>query len=176
MVYCFPCSSIEKTAVILTNRRKFARTVSISTEFQRRFLDLAGETGIESKTALAKELGLPYPTFLKITEYGILPKPTTLARLADKFGVSVDYLLGRSERETLPAAAAPAAFAERFETLRKERGETLYRVAENTHIHRNNIAQWVKRGYTPALDDLLLLAEYFGVSADFLLGRTDERD
>ena len=143
----------------MTNRRKFARTVSISTEFQRRFLDLAGETGIESKTAS-----------------GILPKPTTLARLADKFGVSVDYLLGRSERETLPAAAAPAAFAERFETLRKERGETLYRVAENTHIHRNNIAQWVKRGYTPALDDLLLLAEYFGVSADFLLGRTDERD
>ena len=51
----------------------------------------------------------------------------------------------------------------------------MYELAQLTHIHRNNFAQWRKRGYYPVLDDLFLLADFFGVSADYLLGRTDER-
>ena len=165
----------------LAKKRKFARIVSISADFQKRFLELTEELEIKNKTEQAKALNLPYSTFLKITQYGILPKPLTLVRLADFFAVSLEYLLGRSDRYEFTPSQPPKKCRgrwgrSRWKQLLEEQNETVYRAAETTHIHRNNIAQWLKKGYVPSLDDLLNLAEHFDVSLDYLLGRTDDRN
>ena len=40
----------------------------------------------------------------------------------------------------------------------------------------NSFSEWFAKGTLPSLDYLKALAEYFNVSADYLLGRTDDKN
>ncbi|MDE7158456.1 MAG: helix-turn-helix domain-containing protein, partial [Clostridiales bacterium] len=107
--------------------------------------------------------------------YGILPTVPVLIRIADFFKVSIEYLLGNTENDFIDLSPSPASFQARLEYLRLRKGiASVYELAKISHIHRNNIAQWLKKDYLPAVDDLLVLANIFEVSCDFLVGRTDE--
>ena len=62
---------------------------------------------------------------------------------------------------------------ERLKKLCDERGLALTNVVVNElHMSRGNLSRW-KNGNVPKGDTLSTLAEYFGVSTDYLLG-TDE--
>lgn len=145
----------------------------ISQSFQSRFQELVAEHG-KNKTQIAADMNITYVLFSKAYNYGILPRPTVLVRIADYFGVSMDFLLGKAEENSFVPARERATFAQRLEQLRQKKQVSVYRVAEQTHIHRNNIAGWLNKGYLPSLEDLETLADYFGVSVDCLLGRTEE--
>lgn len=151
--------------------------MSISKEFQQRFIDLADEIEEKSKAKRAELMGISNTTYSNAYNYGIVPKITSLIRIADYFDISVDYLAGISDNERYFKAACGKRFAERLEELRAEKGiSTVYELSMRSHIHRNNIAQWLKNDYFPLLDDLILLANLFDVSLDYLLGRTDEKN
>lgn len=64
----------------------------------------------------------------------------------------------------------------RLKYLRTERGENLERVAEYLNVSIQTISNYEneKRDMTP--DTILKLAEYFGVSTDYLLGKSDIRN
>ena len=66
-----------------------------------------------------------------------------------------------------------STFAERFKELCEENGVTAYRVSTALGFDNSLIIRWLKKGYTPSLEILMLLTDYFGVSPDYLLGRTD---
>ena len=144
----------------------------ISNSFQNRFQELVAERG-RNRTQIAADMNITYVLFSKAYNYGILPRPIVLVRIADYFGVSMDFLLGKTEENIFVSARERVAFAQRLEQLRQKKQVSVYRVAEQTHIHRNNIAGWLNKGYLPSLEDLETLADYFGVSLDCLLGRTD---
>lgn len=64
-------------------------------------------------------------------------------------------------------------FYERLKKLCDERSLALTNVVVNElHMSRGNLSRW-KNGNVPKGDTLSTLAEYFGVSTDYLLG-TDE--
>lgn len=65
--------------------------------FKKIFIDLCNERK-ESPTAVCKALGLSAATFSCWTDESI-PRRATLQRMADYFDVSVDYLLGKEEKE-----------------------------------------------------------------------------
>lgn len=44
------------------------------------------------------------------------------------------------------------------------------KAAEECGINRSNVSLWKSKGYTPRGDALQALADYFGVSVDYLLG------
>ena len=144
----------------------------ISKSFQNRFQELVAERG-GNRTQIAADMNITYVLFSKAYNYGILPRPIVLVRIADYFGVSMDFLLGKTEENIFVSARERVTFAQRLEQLRQKKQVSVYRVAEQTHIHRNNIAGWLNKGYLPSLEDLETLADYFGVSLDCLLGRTD---
>ena len=144
----------------------------ISKSFQNRFQELVAERG-GNRTQIAADMNITYVLFSKAYNYGILPRPIVLVRIADYFGVSMDFLLGKTEENSFVSARERVTFAQRLEQLRQKKQVSVYRVAEQTHIHRNNIAGWLNKGYLPSLEDLETLADYFGVSLDCLLGRTD---
>ena len=149
--------------------------MAISKEFQIRFKELVGELGLKNKTEIAERMGITYATFAKIFNYGIYPTVPILIRIADFFGVSIEYLVGNTETEKFMKSDAPIKFTERLEELKLSKGiSTTYELAQRIHIHRNNIAQWLKHDYIPSLDDLILIADYFDVTLDYLLGRTDD--
>lgn len=143
-------------------------------EFQNRFKELLEEMNIDNKTKAAESIGITYVTFSKAYNYGIVPKAMILIKIADFFNVSIEYLLTMTDDEHFEKSVPPKSFQERLNELKEEKGiRTIYELADKIHIHRNNIAQWLHRGYIPELDNLEILADFFGVSLDYLIGRTD---
>ena len=57
--------------------------------------------------------------------------------------------------------------------MRNEKGVNDSQVANRMPFTRNYISEWKRNKTLPSLDYLIALAEYFNVSIDFLLGRTD---
>lgn len=148
--------------------------MAISREFQIRFKELIDELGLKNKTEIVKRMGITYATFSKAYNYGIFPTVPILIRVADFFDVSVDYLIGNAENEKFIKSEHPKKFTERLEELKTSKEiATTYELAQRVHIHRNNIAQWMKHDYIPSIDDLILIADFFDVSLDYLVGRTD---
>lgn len=62
----------------------------------------------------------------------------------------------------------------RLKELREEKKITQKEVAEAIGGTQSNLAKWEKEKIQPAADMIIKLADFFGVSADYLLGRTDD--
>jgi transcriptional regulator with XRE-family HTH domain len=63
-----------------------------------------------------------------------------------------------------------------FERLLNERGITAYRVAKDTKISTVTLSDWKKGKYTPKLDKIAKIANYFGVPLDeFIKTRKEEQ-
>lgn len=59
---------------------------------------------------------------------------------------------------------------EKIEMICQRKGITIYRLEKELNMSRNTIKKWDK--VTPTCKALTLVADYFDVSIDFLLGRT----
>lgn len=66
-----------------------------------------------------------------------------------------------------------SSFSERLKYLREERGLTQRQLEEklNGKITKSAISFWELGLRTPNLDAVILLADFFGVSIDYLAGR-----
>lgn len=62
-------------------------------------------------------------------------------------------------------------FFKKYETLCKESGKTPTGVALELGLSRASVSRWRHDGM-PSAEALLLIADYFNVSTDYLLGRT----
>lgn len=63
---------------------------------------------------------------------------------------------------------------ERFEKLCEMKGVTAYKVSQATGIATSTLTSWKKGGYTPKLSKLQKIADYFGISVDYLTGDADK--
>ena len=108
-----------------------------------------------------------------------------LWKLADHFRVSVDFLMGRADRAELlleepdqtPSCGpdVPAeALEDRLKWLRKLARETQPVLAAAIGVSTTQILRFEKGEQKPGLDNLWKLADHFGVTIDYLVGRTDE--
>ncbi len=64
-------------------------------------------------------------------------------------------------------------FGERLKELRTGKGLTQKQLAAVMNVSGNAVHAWESDKQEPSLSALVRLAEYFDVSADYLLGRTD---
>lgn len=64
----------------------------------------------------------------------------------------------------------------RIKDLRDERHISQYALAEKLGVAQSTIGNWEAGTREPNLDTIMRIADYFGVSLDFLIGRTDIRD
>ena len=64
-------------------------------------------------------------------------------------------------------------FAERLKELRLEKNLTQTKLANDTGLSQAIIANWERNLKTPTLDNLIILAKYFGCSIDYLAGLED---
>lgn len=63
---------------------------------------------------------------------------------------------------------------ETFEQLMKTRDLTAYQVCKDTGISQATISRWRNNKNEPSLETFEILANYFGVSLDYLRGKTKE--
>lgn len=64
-------------------------------------------------------------------------------------------------------------FVERFKTLLEKNDVTAYKVAKETNISQGLMREYQKGIKTPSSQNIIKIADYFGCSVDYLLGRTD---
>ena len=62
----------------------------------------------------------------------------------------------------------------RLKELREEKNLTQWDVANGIQTSQRNIGRWENGEVIPSADVVVKLADYFDVSADYLLGRTDD--
>lgn len=55
----------------------------------------------------------------------------------------------------------------RYASLRDEKGVTDYRVCKDIGIALSDMSHWKKGDYTPKVDKILKIANYFGVALDY---------
>ena len=67
-------------------------------------------------------------------------------------------------------------FSERLKELRKERGLKQREMAEICGLKMRGYQQYEYDETYPTVPGLIFLADYFNVSTDYLLGRTDCRE
>lgn len=145
-----------------------------SEEFKQRFSELIADLDCK-KSKIPKLLNIDYNIFIKITEFGIVPKPVILVRIADYFNISVEYLLGRTDNSYFEKSEAGETFLTRYQKLKAENNLTDYAVARKLHVATSYTTNWKNKNYIPSIANLTVLSEIFKVSIDYLLGRTDDR-
>lgn len=65
---------------------------------------------------------------------------------------------------------------ERFLLLLKENNISAYRVGKDTGISQNTLSYWKKGTGQPKLDKLQIIADYFNVSLEWLMGTSDIKE
>ena len=61
----------------------------------------------------------------------------------------------------------------RLKELRKSRGISQLRLATQLHTTQNTISRYETGEREPGIDELIKIADYFNVSVDYLIGRTE---
>lgn len=64
-------------------------------------------------------------------------------------------------------------FCERLSELRKEKNISQNKLAKNFNVSQQTISSWEKGEREPDFDTLIILAHFFEVTTDYLLGVTD---
>lgn len=65
-------------------------------------------------------------------------------------------------------------FSERLKELRTSKGLTMEQLAKEIDSTKGTISNYENKNKKPSLDMLIKLADYFDVSIDYLVGRTDD--
>lgn len=112
------------------------------------------------------------------------PSGTKLQKVADYLGVSVDYLLrcdsndtqnGKSSNEESDKKSAAVDIEltefEIFNSLIQSKGLSAYRVAKDLGFSPVLFSDWKSGKSKPKYDKLQKIADYLGVSVDYLLGK-----
>ena len=70
---------------------------------------------------------------------------------------------------------SPTTFGTRFKQLREKKGLTLEQVGKELVFIKQTISKYEKNESEPVYSDLVRIAKFFGVSIDYLLGKSDEK-
>lgn len=146
----------------------------ISNEFKQRVLELMEDSEFNKKL-FSKHLGISYEVVSRMTVYGIIPSLKTLLKIADYYDLSLTYLLAETEENDFIKSNFEVQFIDRFEQLLKENHLKYSQFVKSMPFTTNFIYEWKREGTLPSLEYLKAIADYFKVSPDYLLGRTDYR-
>ena len=61
----------------------------------------------------------------------------------------------------------------RLKELRKKKGLSQLRLATDLNTTQNTISRYETGEREPGIDELITIADYFNVSVDYLIGRTE---
>ncbi len=120
---------------------------------------------------VAKATGITKSTFSDWKSGRSNPKNEKLQKIADYFGVTIDYLTtGKEEGEKEPQLKP----YEVFEQLLQKYKMTAYKVAKEAGVTQTALSNWKTGKSTPTTKTLQKLADYFGVTIDYLMTGKEE--
>ena len=146
----------------------------VSMEFSNRLAELIDEKKIDfpdyNKSTLVKEAKVSKDIVNHALMFGIIPSLQPLIKMANALNVSLSYLLAESNDSHFYKSEFPKTFYERLEELKDEKGVKYSQIACKMPFAEK------RRNHLPSREYLKAIADYFGVTMDYLLGRTDDRN
>lgn len=125
-----------------------------------------------SQVDIAEKLGISNGLYNKYEKKGVNPPYEILQKLSKIYGVSVDYILGN---DTVPNEAVTSPthieFSRNLKELRKQKSVTQQQLADILCVDKTSISKWENGSNYPNQNIQVMIADYFGVSVDYLLGR-----
>ncbi len=61
----------------------------------------------------------------------------------------------------------------RLKEIRKTKGISQLKLAMDLHMNQNTVSRYETGEREPGINELIKIADYFNVSVDYLIGRTD---
>ena len=139
--------------------------------FSERLAELMKEKGVNTVT-LGAAIGVSAETVRRWRNGQrsvLLPQ---LEKLADYFECSLDFLAGRTDVVSESPSRKMPPFYDRLRSVMSEKGVSRYRLVRDLPVYDSYFSNW-KRGESPNLLTLILLADYLGVTIDRLVGRAE---
>lgn len=99
------------------------------------------------------------------------PDFTTLKKIADYFSVTIDYLLDRDNTSDMLLNPEKNMFSTRLKELRELRNLSQSAFAKDFGVAQSTVGGWESGAREPNYATTQKLADYFGVTVDYLLGR-----
>lgn len=107
-----------------------------------------------------------------------ITKAILMARL---FNTTVHYLVGDTDNPSRPSEIPfveilfeDKLIHERLKSLRLQKGTTQKEIAEKIGVSPVSVQRFEYGTVRPSLEKLIALADFFGVSLDYLVGRSDD--
>ncbi len=148
----------------------------ISVQFQNRLIKIMDDFDCaENNKKFASLAGVSQPVISRGVIYGIIPSVRILQKIADTLNISVSYLLGDTDKNDFFMAEPRSDFHTRLQELTEEKHTNYGAISQKMQFPRTYFYEWLKDKTYPSLDYLKNIAEYFEVSLDYLLGRTNIR-
>ena len=95
---------------------------------------------------------------------------SALIKLADYFNCSVEYLCGKTDVYLGYVPKELPKFSDRLKEVLAECNISSYKLCKDTKIMSTQLHQWTYHT-RPMLNNLEIIAEYLGVTIDYLIGR-----
>lgn len=143
--------------------------MDLLTNFSERLKELMFDANIKSDK-LGEAIGVTGQAVRKWTSGSRLIFRTQLIKIVEYFNCSIEFLIGRTENKIDFEPYECPVFYERLRAVMEKYGISYYRLVNDTRFRENFIDQW-KNGSDPHLETLLELADYFGCTIDYLVGR-----
>ena len=137
--------------------------------FHERLTELMIEKGVNT-VSLAAAIGVSDETVRrwKNGERDILL--SQLVKLADYFQYSLDFLTGSSDSVLDYQVSEMPPFYDSLRAVMAEKGVTRYKLVKDLPIYDGYFTNW-KKGKSPNILTLIMLADYLDVTIDYLVGR-----
>lgn len=120
-----------------------------------------------SQEEFANKIGVSQTTITAWETGKAEPASSVVVKIANYFKVSTDFILEVNDSKP------PFVLGSKIKQLRRSRNLNQSEFGKIFNVSQQAVTAWETNKHIPGADTLLFLADYFNVSADELLGRTD---
>lgn len=126
--------------------------------------------------SLSKEINVPFQILYAYKEEDYLPSLEVAVKLAEYFNCSLNYLFGVDNYLDIEKYQKPdiSVFYPRYLELLKSNNVSHYYLYKTIGLNNSSITKW-KNGSKPKMESLVKIADYFGTTIDYLVGRSNSK-
>lgn len=140
-------------------------------KLSEQLIELMNEDGY-TQTSLAKAMNTPRAKISLYKSGKSVPDFKYLIAIVEFFNCSADFLIGLKEepkRENIYNPVPP--FKLHLRKLFEQKGKSQYSFIKEKEVSWNTLHGWLTGKSLPSIENLKKLANFFGCSVDYILGR-----
>ena len=140
-------------------------------KFKQRLIELLKENGL-NRLKLANKIGVSSTTVNGYFNDNYYPRIDIAVKMAKEFNCSLDYLFGLDDENFEGFATNNSnSFIDNFDILLNQNNLSIVGALKQMNLGEYDYYRW-KKGMFPKTSNLIVIANFFGVSLDMLVGKT----